>query len=76
MSFWVHGYIDFNTLVSRSPTGAAIYKDGVLFRAGTNSNEVDISTCSGDSSFYGPVQYYMVIHYYNPFIPYGNTCYP
>ena len=69
------GYTDFDTLVSRCPTGAAIYKDGTLIRSGTNGTEVDISTCSGDSSFYGTIHYYMVIHYYNPFIPYGNTCY-
>lgn len=71
------GYTNFNTLVSRYPTTAAIYKSGALFRAGTDNTEVDILTCSGDPSFYGAVQYYKVMNYINGFIPYLNgSCYP
>ena len=69
------GYTNFNTLVSKCPTTAAIYKDGVLFRSG-NGDTVDISTCSGDQSFYGLVRYYRVTAEINGFVPYFGACYP
>jgi hypothetical protein len=71
------GYSDFNTLISRSPTTATIYKDSVLFRSGTNRFESEnISTCSGDQSFYGTITYYKVISYSSGFVPYFANCYP
>jgi hypothetical protein len=69
------GYTNFNTLVSRCPADAAIYKDGVLFRSGTNQAVADVSTCSGDQSFYGVIRYYKVIDF-DQFVPYHSSCYP
>jgi len=69
------GYTNFDTLVSRAPAGAWIYRDSVLVRQGTNAASVDISTCLGDQSYYGPVSYFRVIDYYNPPAEWGNTCY-
>lgn len=71
------GYSNFNTLISRSPTTATIYKNNVLFRSGTNNLETEnISTCMGDQSFYGTILYYRVVAYSNGFISVGGHCYP
>ena len=75
ISGFFDGYTNFNTLVSRCPADAAITKDGIPFRSGTNSTAVGIVTCSGDQSFYGVVHYYKVISF-DGFVHYGSSCYP
>jgi hypothetical protein len=70
------GYGSFNTLVSRSPAHTEIRKDFVVVRAGTDGTSEDVTTCSGDPSFYGTVKYFKVTAYNNGFIPYASSCYP
>jgi len=71
------GFTNFNTLVSRYPVTATIFRDGVLFRSGTDPGSVSITTCTGDLSFLGCSVYYKVTTEFTPFlgVPYTSSCY-
>lgn len=73
---FIDGFSVFKTLVSRIPAGHAIVKDGVLFRAGTDGQTVDVTTCFGDQSLAGTVKYVKVTEVAGFSPPYESTCYP
>jgi len=56
----LNGYSNFNTLVSMCPSGAWIFKHGVLFRSGTNAINIDIATCQIPNTLVGTIQYFKV----------------
>ena len=69
----LNGYSDFNTLVSMCPSGSWIFKNGVLFRSGTNAISVDIATCPIPNTLIGTIQYFKVTSE-TGFFSYSSDC--
>ena len=69
----LNGYSDFNTLVSRCPSGSWITKDGAPFRSGTNAIFISIMTCPIQHTLIGTIQYYKVISE-TGFFSYSSDC--
>ncbi|MBZ4395662.1 hypothetical protein OWM54_17710 [Myxococcus sp. MISCRS1] len=71
------GYLTVEGTYGTYSPGLAVYLDGVLYRSGSPFSRVDIKTCYGDASYYGPVSYYIVesvIDGFGPPYP-GNDCF-
>lgn len=72
------GYINLSGAIALFPATVRIDLDGSVYRAasGGDTRVASISTCSNESSYYGPVNYYKVVAWGNGFIPYSSSCYP
>ncbi len=71
------GYTEVSGAESTFSSGLTVYLDGVLYRSGSPYYSAHIKTCYGDTSYYGPVVYYIVASMNNGFGPAypGNSCF-
>jgi len=68
------GAVDINDVLATFSPGYKVYLDGALYRAGSPSAVAGITTCFGDASYYGNVQYYKITSI-SAFVAYSSTCY-